>query len=84
MHLQIFHIYLLCLIFMIFQTSQASEFSAEVEEPTLSAEDSSLEDRLLAPQIKNDMLSHKNPVITNNELKELWEKLPEYELTDIK
>lgn len=63
---------------------RCSEFSAEVAETSVSAEDASLEDRILTPQIGDDMLNHKNPAVTNNELKELWEKLPEYELTDIK
>ena len=61
-----------------------SEFSAEVGDLAQSTEDASLEDALLNPQIVHDMLKHKNPIITNNELKELWEKLPDYELTDIK
>ncbi|KAM7348555.1 uncharacterized protein ACRADG_007825 [Cochliomyia hominivorax] len=75
---------LIFLIFMIMKTTLCSEFSAEEGDPSLSVEDASLEDALRNPQIANDMLKHKNPIITNNELKELWEKLPDYELTDIK
>ncbi|TMW54153.1 hypothetical protein DOY81_000737 [Sarcophaga bullata] len=76
-------LYLVFIVLMIVQLACSSEFSAEAE-PSPSVEDPSAEDSLLGPQIVYDMLSHKNPAINKNELKELWEKLPDYESIDIK
>ncbi|XP_075155821.1 uncharacterized protein LOC142229169 [Haematobia irritans] len=73
-------IVLFCLIMLSF--NRAQEFIADSEDTSASGEEA--EDVLVSPQITHDMLMHRNPTVSDNDLKDLWEKLPDYELTDIK
>ncbi|XP_073830283.1 uncharacterized protein [Musca autumnalis] len=79
-YLKIINIFLLLIVM---QTIKCEEFSAEsLDNSANSAEDE--EEIISIPQITHDMLMHRNPTIGDNDLKEMWEKLPDYELTDIK